>query len=137
MEVKVAMELVDDVVEKQARSEYRVHVLEESGRLAGYVCYGQTALTEASYALYWMAVEREFEKHGCERSLLRFVDEEVQRLGATLLSLETSSLHSKRTATIYKRNGYRIVARIKDFYRDGDDKLIFIKEFCPSPCEVG
>jgi ribosomal protein S18 acetylase RimI-like enzyme len=49
--------------------------------------------------------------------------------GGRMLLIETSS-HETYGATIrfYKRSGYELVARIKNFYRIGDDKLVFFKE---------
>ncbi len=46
-----------------------------------------------------------------------------------LLLIETSSQESYgATIRFYEKSGYPLVARIKGFYRPGDDKLIFAKE---------
>ena len=46
-----------------------------------------------------------------------------------LLLIETSSQESYGdTIRFYEKSGYPLVARIKGFYRPGDDKLIFAKE---------
>ena len=43
--------------------------------------------------------------------------------------IETSSQESYApTLNFYKRNGYRIEACIHNFYRPGDDKLVFAKD---------
>src|SRR5437016_5604566 len=51
-ETSVALELVDAALAEPS-GEYRVTVAELDGRLAGYVCYGPTPMTESSWDLYW------------------------------------------------------------------------------------
>jgi hypothetical protein len=46
-----------------------------------------------------------------------------------MILIETSSQESYgATVRFYKHNGYHQAARIKNFYRIGDDKLVFQKE---------
>ena len=53
----------------------------------------------------------------------------MARRGGRLLLIETSSKPNYApTIEFYKRNGYHLEARIRDYYRPGDDKLIFAKE---------
>jgi ribosomal protein S18 acetylase RimI-like enzyme len=130
MEVKVAMELIEDRLTKQETSDYAIYVLEDSNRvIVGYVCFGKTPLTASTYDFYWMAVHPKYQRRGFGRMLIKFVEHEVLSRGGKRLILETSSLESyQRTVQIYRHAGYEMVARVRDFYRDGDDKLIFVKE---------
>jgi ribosomal protein S18 acetylase RimI-like enzyme len=51
---------------------------------------------------------------------------------ARLLIIETSSLPRYEAARqLYCRHHYREVARIPDFYADGDDRVIYAKRFRP------
>ncbi|MCI0416336.1 GNAT family N-acetyltransferase [bacterium] len=129
-EVRIALELVDDAVEKGERSDYQVYVLEEEDSvIRGYTCYGKTPLTDSTFDFYWLAVDPASQGKGYGRVLISFVEEQVRRAGGTILVLETSSLESyNRTLRIYRECGYQIVARIKNFYRPGDDKIILTKE---------
>jgi hypothetical protein len=46
-----------------------------------------------------------------------------------MVLIETSSQETyNATIRFYERNGYQMVARIKNSYRIGDDKLVFSKE---------
>ena len=46
-----------------------------------------------------------------------------------MLLIETSSREEYRCHDwFYERTNYELAARIKNFYRVGDDKLIFLKE---------
>jgi len=52
----------------------------------------------------------------------------VERLGGRLLLIETSSQEVyQSTVRFYERCGYALLARITDYYRPGDDKLLFGK----------
>jgi ribosomal protein S18 acetylase RimI-like enzyme len=49
--------------------------------------------------------------------------------GGRMLLIETSSQETYgATIRFYERNGYQLMARIKNYYRIGDDKLVFSKE---------
>jgi ribosomal protein S18 acetylase RimI-like enzyme len=46
-----------------------------------------------------------------------------------MLLIETSSQQTYGgTIRFYEKRGYELAARIKNFYRIGDDKLVFSKE---------
>jgi len=129
-EVRIALELVDDALEKGERSDYQAYVLaEDDSIIQGYICYGKTPLTDSTFDFYWLAVSPAAQGKGYGRILISFVEEQVKGAGGTILVLETSSLESYgRTVRIYVECGYQIVARIKNFYRAGDDKIILMKE---------
>jgi len=48
-----------------------------------------------------------------------------------MLLIETSSQRATGNGRFYHRAGYELAARIKNFYRVGDDKLIFSKDLIP------
>jgi ribosomal protein S18 acetylase RimI-like enzyme len=129
-EVRIALELVDDALEKGEQSDYQTYVLAENDTVVqGYICYGKTPLTDSTFDFYWLAVSPEAQGKGYGRLLISFVEEQVKSVGGTILVLETSSLESySRTVRIYVECGYQIVARIKNFYRAGDDKIILTKQ---------
>ena len=55
-EVIIAEELIDAFLEDTETSGYYFYIAEHDGEIAGYVCYGNTPLTEATWDLYWIAV---------------------------------------------------------------------------------
>jgi len=129
-EIGVAMELVDDALKRGEDSDYLVRVVDDtSGSVIGYVCFGKTPLTDSTYDFYWMAVHPGSQHQGFGRALISTVENEARQRGGTLLILETSTLDSyRRTVRIYEQAGYMLAARIRNFYRPGDDKLVYIKE---------
>jgi ribosomal protein S18 acetylase RimI-like enzyme len=134
-EIEIAMEVVDEALADPAfpRGDYRAYVAEdESGTVAGYECHGPTPLTEGTYDLYWIAVDPAYQGGGFGRALLAFAEAGVRETEGRLLLIETSSQESYgATIRFYEKSGYPLMARIKGFYRPGDDKLIFAKELTP------
>ena len=132
VEIAVAMELVDEALTRGALSGYIVAVLEEAGHqppVQGYVCYGLTPLTDGVYDLYWIVVDPASQGKGFGRRLLDFVEKDVVARRGRMLLIETSSQQTyEATIRFYQRSGYELAARIKNFYRVGDDKLVFSKE---------
>jgi ribosomal protein S18 acetylase RimI-like enzyme len=129
-DIRIAEELIDDALGKGESSDYIVHVLEdESGILQGYVCFGQNPLTDHTFDFYWMVIDRALQGRGIGSMLFRHVETEAAERGGKLLMCETSSLEGYgRVVHMYEKLGYRFVARIPNFYRQGDDKLIYMKE---------
>jgi ribosomal protein S18 acetylase RimI-like enzyme len=124
-EVAVALELIDLGLQAKDHG-YRFVVADAEGRAVGYACYGEAPCTEGTYDLYWIAVEPALRGTGVGRALLRAVEEAVWKAGGRMLLVETASKESyAATRAFYERNGYVVAARVTDFYRPGDDKLIY------------
>ncbi len=130
-EIATAMELVDEALQEGEGSGYIIVVAEMPGSaaIAGYACYGPTPLTEGVYDLYWIAVHREMQGCGVGRDLIRYVEDDIRSRGGRMLLIETSSREDyAATIGFYQSTNYELAARIRNFYRVGDDKLIFSKE---------
>ncbi len=133
-EIATALELVDESLEKgEEESGYIFAVLEvreeDSTVVRGYACYGPTPLTQGVYDLYWIVVDPADQGKGYGRFLIEYVERDVLGRGGRMLLIETSSQEIYGpTIRFYERTGYELVARIKNFYRIGDDKLVFSKE---------
>ena len=135
-EVRIALELIDEWLELGEESGYLTYVLdsaEDGAGVLGYICFGPTPLTEATYDLYWIAVDKSKHRGGVGKRLLKFAEEEIVRRGGNLLLVETSSQEAYGgTVHFYERTGYELVGKIKDYYRPGDDKLTFAKRLAQS-----
>src|SRR5687767_8823273 len=133
-EIATARELIDEWLEQGEQSGYLTYVLDEDTLgVLGYVCFGPTPLTEWTYDLYWIAVDKSKHRGGVGKRLLKFVEEEVDRRGGRLLLIETSSQETYGgTIQFYERTGYALVGKVTDYYKAGDDKLIFAKRLQPT-----
>jgi ribosomal protein S18 acetylase RimI-like enzyme len=140
-EVAIALELIDEWLELGEHSGYLTYVLEaqgdESAEVLGYVSFGPTPLTESTYDLYWIAVDKSKHRGGVGKRLLKFTEEEIERRGGKMLLVETSSQETYGgTIQFYEKTGYELVGKIKEYYKPGDDKLIFMKKLAvPAPNE--
>jgi ribosomal protein S18 acetylase RimI-like enzyme len=109
-------------------SGYHFLVDKEDERVLGYACYGPRSLTSGTYDLYWIAVDPSIHRGGVGRRLLAASEEAVRTLGGRLIVLETSGLPEyEPTRKFYLATGYTLEATLKDFYKDGDDLVIFTK----------
>jgi ribosomal protein S18 acetylase RimI-like enzyme len=127
-EVGIARELMDIWLNRPGQKDYIIWTAEQDGAPVGYVCYGPTPATQKTYDLYWIAVEPRLQGKGFGRQLLRFAEDAIHSLGGRLVIIETSSTPKyEPTRAFYLRNGYAVEASIKDFYSDGDDRLIFTR----------
>ncbi len=132
VEIATALELVDGALAEGEKSGYMIVVLEDGKDppvVRGYACYGPAPLTQGVYDLYWIVIDRAAQNKGFGQRLLKYVEREVVKRGGRMLLIETSSQETYgATIRFYERSGYELVARIKNFYRIGDDKLVFSKE---------
>jgi len=128
-EVGVALELVDEgLVDATTADAYRFVVAELDGRVVGYACFGLTPLTDGVFDVYWIAVDPACQGRGVGKALLRAVEAEVTRRHGRTILIETGGKPSyAATRTFYDRAGYREIARIPDFFRIGDDKVVYAR----------
>ncbi|HEY6191465.1 MAG TPA: GNAT family N-acetyltransferase [Bacteroidota bacterium] len=133
-EIDVALELIDAYLHDTSQQDYDIYTgVDSDGTVAGYVCFGPAALTNGTFDLYWIAVNPDSHRGGAGTQLLRHVEELVQSRGARLLVAETSSQPSyEKARSFYRKNGYRELARITDYYTPGDDLVVFGKYFSQS-----
>jgi len=128
-EIRVAGELVEDCLQKGATSEYRFLFIEESERLIGYTCFGLIPFTDQRYDIYWIAVVPQYQQQGLGKELLQKTEEIISQMGGKIIYMETSSRDIYLpTRNFYSRNGYQKIAELENFYRDGDNKIIYSKK---------
>lgn len=128
-EVEVAVELVDERLEKGPRSGYLFLFAEDSGTVLGYASYGHTPCTESSFDLYWIIVDPDLRGRGIGTSLMEETEKRVRGLGGTRVYVETSSRENYAlTRGFYESCGYRLEAILREFYGPGDALHIYVKE---------
>jgi ribosomal protein S18 acetylase RimI-like enzyme len=125
--VEVAIELVDLALQPNNR-DYRLLVADRDGKLVGYVCYGPTPMTEGTYDLYWIASDPTVRGQGVGASLISGMEADLRRQQARLIRVETSATEAYGpTRGFYASMKYTEEARIRDFYKVGDDLIMLSK----------
>lgn len=132
MEVETLREVLDDFYGGNADLGHRAFLCEEAGRPVGYVYHAPAAMTDRSWYLYWIAVDKDQQGRGVGGKLLAFVEQDIRDQGGRLLLIETSSTpHYEPTRRFYLKNGYALAAAIPDYYADGDGMCVFAKRVGP------
>jgi ribosomal protein S18 acetylase RimI-like enzyme len=125
-EVAVALELIDDAI--GGSKDYWIRVATIDDRVAGYICYGPTPMTQSTYDLYWIVVHSECRGRGVAGGLIGAMEQDLGGRGGTGIRVETSQLEGYGAARkLYARYGYPEAARFTDFYRPGDDLIVYYK----------
>jgi ribosomal protein S18 acetylase RimI-like enzyme len=129
-EIAVALELVDEALNKPDQKDYIFFVDEEHGAPCGYVCLGATPMTDGTFDLYWIVVSPHSQGKGIGKKLMMQAESYVAEHEGRLLIVETSSKPSyDRTRKFYEDAGYVQLAEITNYYRLDDDLVIFGKYF--------
>jgi ribosomal protein S18 acetylase RimI-like enzyme len=128
LELVALREVLDDYhAEEQARG-HRSVTSEREGRVVGFAYYAPSAMTDRTWYLFWIAVDKRVHARGLGGELLRHAEDEVGAQRGRLLLIETSSLpHYDPTRRFYLRHGYEQECTLRDFYADGDDLIVYRK----------
>ncbi len=128
-ELGVALQLIDHGLSDDPHG-YLFGVATRGDEVLGYACWGDTPLAESVFDLYWIAVDPRLHNQGVGRALIDFAERDVIARKARMLLIETASKSSyDATRAFYLKTGYVEIARLPDYYRDGDDKVIYMKRF--------
>ena len=127
-EVIIAEELIDAFLEDTETSGYYIYIAEIDGEIAGYICYGNTPLTEATWDIYWVAVAHDKQGSGVGRILMKHAEDDIKKMHGKLIMVETSGKPEyNKTRRFYDTLNYQRVCQIPDYYAPGDDLVLFSK----------
>lgn len=127
-EIDIAVELADAELGAAGSSGYNFIFCEREGRVLGYTCFGPVICTEGSYDLYWIAVHRDHQGSGVGGRLLARTEKSIRGMGGRRIYIETASRELYRpTQGFYLKAGYTKEAVLRDFYSEGDSKIIYVK----------
>ena len=123
-EVRVAMEMVEGGL----KGDYSLPAVEIDGKVRGYACIGRVPLTRAAWYIYWICVHPSKQGMGVGRRLQSHIEQLVLQAGGNRLVLETSGRADyEPTRRFYRAAGFTEAGRIPDFYKPGDDCVVYYK----------
>lgn len=101
---------------------------EVDGKAVGF-CYAlPEQLTEATWNMLAIAVLPDFQGDGIGAGLVGAMESAIEGSDGRVLIVDTSGTDEfAETRQFYLNNSYEQEARIRDFWADGDDKVIFRK----------
>jgi ribosomal protein S18 acetylase RimI-like enzyme len=86
-------------------------------------------LTDGTYNLLAIAVRKEFQGKGIGHLMMNFIEQLLKENNRRLLIVETSSGEQyDLTRKFYLKLNYLPTAVIKDFWNEGEDKIVFWKK---------
>lgn len=85
-------------------------------------------MTHGTWNLYWIAVHPARQRQGRGKAILSHVQQWLMDRGERILLVETAGTDDfDYVRMFYVNNGFEKEARIRDFYDDGVDKIVFRK----------
>jgi ribosomal protein S18 acetylase RimI-like enzyme len=85
-------------------------------------------MTSGTWNVYLIAVHPDWQGKGHGAALMSHIEQALVMRGERVLLVETSSVPAfERTRAFYCKIGYEEEARIREFYKAGEDKLVFRK----------
>jgi ribosomal protein S18 acetylase RimI-like enzyme len=106
---------------------------DDDNGVVGVAYVAPERMTEGTWNLYLIAIHPERQRQGHGVALLRHVEQVLASRGERVLLVETSGLESfEYVRSFYRKSGYDEEARIREFYKAGDDKIIFRKALVKS-----
>jgi len=86
-------------------------------------------LTNGTYNLLAIGVSQDSQRNGVATEMMSYIEQLLKQKDGRILIVETSSDYAQIVARkFYKKIGYTQMAVIKDFWNDGEDKIIFWKK---------
>ncbi|MBW4623480.1 MAG: GNAT family N-acetyltransferase [Cyanosarcina radialis HA8281-LM2] len=103
-------------------------VTDDDGGLMGLAYCEPERMTSGTWNLQLIAVRPTHQRQGRGGKLLGFVERTLTDRGARILLVETMGTPEfEYVRTFYRQHGYSEEARIRDFYAEGADKIVFRK----------
>jgi len=128
LEIDTLRELLGDYHSGEGTDGHHAVTVEDGGRPIGFAYFAPTPMTEGTWHLYWIVVDKTIQARGVGAKVLSHVEREVASRGGRVLLIETSSLPAyDLTRKFYLKLGYDEEATVRDFYADGDHQVIFRK----------
>jgi len=125
------MEVVEDALARPGEeAEYTVLcAVDGDGECNGYICFGPIPMTDHRYDLYWIATDRGRFRQGVGGELLQAMTARVAARKGKRIYVDTSSTPPYGAAReFYEKHGFHLAGALPDFYREGDSKMIYMKE---------
>lgn len=126
-EKEVVFELLDIYMFNELQKDYQFFAtLEDDQSFSSFICFGPTPMSSNTYDLYWIGTHPNHRRKGLAAKLIDFMKAYMLEQQAKIIRVETSSQELYGgTVSFYDSLNFNEEARIRDFYKDGDDLIIY------------
>ena len=101
----------------------------QDGKVCGVGYCAPEKLTDRTYNLYAIGIQNDLQGKGIGKKMMSFIEGYLKDNGARVLLVDTSSMPEfDQTRAFYHKIGYTKEATIRDFWKEGDDKVTFWKK---------
>ena len=101
----------------------------EDGRPISIGYCAPEKLTEGTYNLYAIGVRSDVQSKGTGSRMMNFIENYLKAKGHRILIVDASGADEfESTRKFYEKLGYNKEAVIRDFWKEGDDKIVFWKK---------
>jgi len=95
-------------------------------------------LTEGTYNLYAIGIRADIQGQGIGKKMMSFIEQDLKEKGHRILIVETSGAEDfAPTRKFYENLDFIKEAVIRDFWEDGDDKVIYWKKLNTPDLDMG
>ncbi len=129
-EIDPVRQTFQDVHSGQAGLNHRVEVWQEGldGGIVGVTYFCENTMSDHVWDLLMIAVAPERQRCGIGGNLIVSAQQRIQYAGGRMLLIDTSSRPKyDLTRAFYSKHAFVEVARVPDFYSDGESKVIYAK----------
>lgn len=86
-------------------------------------------LTDGTFNLYALGVKSDIQAKGTGERMMNFIETYLKTRGSRVLIVDTSGTDAFASSrAFYEKLGYHKEAVIRDFWEDGDDKVVYWKK---------
>lgn len=126
-------ELLDDMIagylENEVSADIWLTATDQGGEAIALAFCAPETFTEGTCNLYAIAVHKDYQGQGIGRKIMAYLEDLLGQQGQRVLLVETSGLPAYAlTRQFYHQCGYHQEATIRDFYQEGEDKVVFWKK---------
>ena len=130
-ELVALREVLDDYHDFEHEAGHPCVTLEQYGRPAGFAYYAPAAMTDNTWYLYWIAVDRTIQAKGLGTRLIEAAAEWATEQGAAAVELSVTT-NNQAAATLYTRAGFAETGRRRPLPGDPSRTEVFLRRVSPA-----
>jgi len=121
-------EMISDYLSNSDTQDIWFTYIDDNKQVAIGYCVPEK-LTQGTYNLLAIGVSKDSQRKGVATEMMKYIEQRLRQKYGRILIVETSSDDAQIGARkFYQKIGYTQAAVIRDFWKDGEDKIIFLKK---------